>query len=520
MLNEKMLAENLRNKFKPQFEALENYSALAQHRSITESDVLALGRQLEQVQMWENYLKESAAANGGFASDLGTLPKKALDIITAAYGTSVIPELCSVQPIEEEQGIIWFKEVVAKTKRGNVNAGDKLFKAQEMPTAYPQGFASASMQVVVPGNGAAQTVGEDKAVDADLSTAGRVRPHSVKIMVQQGKVESGEFVHESTLSLYAHDDGNGNLLGTQMGGKITYGDDETPARITLQLYGDLATKAKETLRIVALVEQDFERAGNEQIGAIQYELSSKFIQARVFALTESLGLLKSFSMQKRFGKSAEDEMINDLINTLTLEVGGAVLTDLLTGCRAYKPQNAGENYTNSVVYNMKSYQAPILAVQTLGIKLNEASQKIYTQSGRGEGNIICAGPSACTQIACLEGFKPSGISIQGPHVFGTIGNVTVIRVPSRVPGFEKDLNTCMVVYKGTGDFDAPAVWAPYMPLYVSGSVPILNNPLMKQGVVCTWAGVATTAPQFLTEIKFSNAYEPDEQFPVWNTVKA
>lgn len=512
MLNEKMLAENLRNKFKPQFEALENYSALAQHRSITESDVLALGRQLEQVQMWENYLKESAAngVNGGFASDLGTLPKKALDIITAAYGTSVIPELCSVQPIEEEQGIIWFKEVVAKTTRGNVEAGAKLFQAQEMPTAYPQGFASASMQEEV------AVLKKSAASASKALSAKKIRKHSVKIMLQKGSVGSEGFVPESTLSFFAHDDGNGTLLGNQMAGTVNYDTGD----VVVNFYGDLKAEiidkaADDTIRVVAILEQDFERAGNEQIGAIQYELSSKFVQARVFALTESLGLLKSFSMQKRFGKSAEDEMINDLINTLTLEVGGAVLTDLLTGCRAYKPQNAGENYTNSVVYNMKSYQAPILAVQTLGIKLNEASQKIYTQSGRGEGNIICAGPSACTQIACLEGFKPSGISIQGPHVFGTIGNVTVIRVPSRVPGFE--LDTCMVVYKGTGDFDAPAVYSPYMPLYVSGSVPILNNPLMKQGVVCTWAGISTTAPQFLTEIKFSNSYEPEEQFPVWNT---
>lgn len=513
MVNEKMLAENLRKKFKPQFDVLENYSALAQHRSITESDVLALGRQLEQIQMWEEYVKEAAANNvGGFASDLGALPKKALDIVTAAYGTSVIPELCSVQPIDEEQGIVWYKEIVTKSDRGNMSVNDSLFHAQEMPEKYPNGYAAAKMQEYLGAGDYGQLDTTDTTVTKAVS--GPVRPHSVKIIIQKGAVANGAFAVESTLAAYAVDDGKGAILGNQIGGSIDY---ETGA-ITLTFFGDLATEVgtADKIRPVAIFEQDFEKAGNSQIGAIQYELTSKFVQAQVFALTESLGLLKSYSMQKRFGKSAEDEMINDLINTLTLEVGGSVLTDMITGCRAYRPRGATADYVNSVTYNTKSYQVPILAVQTLAIKINEAAQKIYAQSGRGEGNIICATPDACTQLAVLEGFKPSNISIQGPHVFGTLGNVTVIRVPHRVPGFEKP-NTCMVVYKGTGDFDAPAVYSPFMPLYVSGSIPILNNPLMKQGVVCTWAGITTTCPQFLTEINFSNTYNPEEQFPTWNT---
>ena len=510
------LVESYRNKYKGQFKALES-SPLAEHRGITERDIIALGKQLDQASMWESFLNENA---GGYASDLGQLPKKALSIITAAYGTSVIPELCSVQPIEEEQGIVWYKDVVAKTDRGNMKVDDELFNSLEMPAKYPNGYANAmvrpDMKAIYTTASQTSTAGEVPAAYASAPMTGTfdsapIRPHSLSVMIQHGKVDSTNFVVEFTEPNVGVDDGKGYIMGRELSGTINY---ETGA-FELRFFGELATAiGQNKIALIVNFEQNFEQAGNNQIGKIQYELKSKNIRAQVFALTEQLGLLKSYSMQKRFQMSAEDEMVNDLINSLTLDVGGAVLTSLIDGARAYRPKGATDSYKNSIVYNMKSYQAPILSVQTLNIKVNEAAQKIYTQSGRGEGNIICASPKACVQFASLPDFKPSGISIQGPHVFGTLNGVTIIRVPQRVLGFENE-NTCLVVYKGTGEFDAPAIWAPFMPLYVSGSIPMLNNPLMKQGVVCTWAGLSTTCPQFLTEIEFSNSYNPDEQFPTW-----
>lgn len=524
---QKTLAENYRAKYKSHMDFLENNSALSAHRAVSDFDVVGLGKQLDKCEELRA-LTESAAAAGGFAADLGQLPKKALEIITAAYGTSVIPVLSSVQPIEEEQGIIYYKSIVAKSTRGNMVEGDELFNAALMPEKYPNGFAGAKTKYTQDLAAAQATITINKIATAAAASDkfNNVRPHSVKVYFELGTTGKTGANFEPVAvgqEFYAVDDGaingaaEGYMLGRDMSGTINYQTSKLELTVGTDAQAWITAQAANyAVRLVVAFEQDFESAGYERIGKIQYELTSKQVQAEVFALTEQLGLLKSYAMQKRFGKDPQDEMMNDLINTLTMDVGGEVLTRLVDGCRMFKPKGAAADYVNHVVYNKKSYQAPILSVQTLGLKLNQAAQKIYNQSGRGTGNIICAAPDACWQIQSLDGFKPSNQSIQGPHVFGTLGDMTVIRVPSRVSGFE-DPETCLVVYKGTGDFDAPAVYAPYMPLYVSGSIPMLNNPMMKSGLVCTWSAIQTTNPQFLTEIKFDNSYDPDEQFLGWNS---
>ena len=112
MANEELLeskttqkADMYFEKYRTQVEGLEK-SLLSKVRSISHYDVAALGLQLDQFEAFRTMCEEDGNTNL-----LGKLPNIALDVITLIHGTSIIPVVASVQPIEEEQGIVYFKNM-------------------------------------------------------------------------------------------------------------------------------------------------------------------------------------------------------------------------------------------------------------------------------------------------------------------------------------------------------------------------------------------------------------------------
>lgn len=475
-------------KYKPYVEALQK-SPLSKLRSISSYDVYALGSQLEAFETYKNFCSEA-----GTSAELGPLPKVAFDVITAVYGAGIIPVASSVQSIEEEQGIVYFKQLKAGNSRGNITADDVLFDAVNQPKKFPRGFAGSRASVQPLYSGSNTTGGFTNATTEYSGTLAvkPLRPNTLKVYVETLTLSSGAVTSAvRDANIYGMDDGNGTILGKGLYGTINY---ETGAW-TLNLTEAPTVDASNSSRPIFVFDQDFEADGTT-IGEYKYVLTGKSIQAQVFALREQIGLLKSFSLQKRFGKASEDEMMNDLVNGLTEEAGGALIFSLIEGARSITG--------NSVEWNKFSYQDWTTHKLSFIDKLYEAEGKIYTNAGRGKVNVVIAGATAASWLQSMPTFKPINNTVSGPHVVGTIGDITVIRVPSTILGVEETI----ALYKGTGAFDTPAIWAPYMPLFASGSIPVLNNPMMKQGLVATWAGCETVVPQFVTEIKVIN-----EEFP-------
>ncbi|MCK9327116.1 MAG: hypothetical protein M0P69_16605, partial [Bacteroidales bacterium] len=58
----------------------------------------------------------------------------------------------------------------------------------------------------------------------------------------------------------------------------------------------------------------------------------------------------------------------------------------------------------------------------------------------------------------------------------------------------------VTLYKGTSMFDAAVVYSPYMPLFVSNTLPVPNNVLQRQGIACVWAGMKVVAPAFINAV--------------------
>ena len=98
-------AEAFYDKYADQMSAYEDVSIKSQlNESISNFEIVALGQQLDQFSSYKNYVE----SQGNLAA-LGQMPMVAADVITAAVGSSILPLVCSIQPIAEEHSIVYYK---------------------------------------------------------------------------------------------------------------------------------------------------------------------------------------------------------------------------------------------------------------------------------------------------------------------------------------------------------------------------------------------------------------------------
>lgn len=87
------------------------------------------------------------------------------------------------------------------------------------------------------------------------------------------------------------------------------------------------------------------------------------------------------------------------------------------------------------------------------------SNKIFGATKRAQANFIIAGLNVATVIETMSQFVPSGQrNIIGPHISGTINNITVIKNPYY------PIDQYVLGYKGSSLFDAGYYYCPYMPV--------------------------------------------------------
>ena len=74
---------------------------------LSNNDIYNLGSQIDMYKKYEAYVTEENSS----ASSLGMLPNVAIDLITAQYALSIAPQLTSVQTIDDDHGMIYYKGV-------------------------------------------------------------------------------------------------------------------------------------------------------------------------------------------------------------------------------------------------------------------------------------------------------------------------------------------------------------------------------------------------------------------------
>jgi len=275
-------AENYFKRYREQVETLEDHTILGKLKGVQAWDVVQLGKELEKWEMLEATVKEDGL------SSLGALPKVAFDVITVAYGNSVIPFIASVQNIEEERGNVYFKVIKRQ------DTGDTIIDPRT-GAVLPSGLASnvVSDKEVATGDGTTK----DFTVTIEPVP---VRPETFQ--VKAGKV-------------YGKDDGNGVILGVGVWGSIDYKTG------TVELH--FADAPANGTPIVVGYQLDVEaQADLPSIGSV---FESVPVTARIYALKGVVGLLQSYALRQRFGIVAEDELAKDLVVAINNEIGGDLI---------------------------------------------------------------------------------------------------------------------------------------------------------------------------------------------------
>jgi hypothetical protein len=185
---------------------------------------------------------------------------------------------------------------------------------------------------------------------------------------------------------------------------------------------------------------------------------------------------------------AEDEVATDLVSAINSETVNTGIAQL--AAKAIGNVNWSKTAPDGVSYFEHK--------QSLKDQLAVAEANILSVAGRGTVNVLVAGRNAASIIQTLPGFNriSDGATI-GPHIFGTLDGMTVVRVPNSAV---LNADTILCMYNAPSPFESALVYAPYMPLVVTSALPAGVNPLVNQRAAAVWAAIDVLVPNFVTKI--------------------
>ncbi|MCF0204421.1 MAG: hypothetical protein HUK12_03860 [Muribaculaceae bacterium] len=519
----------------------EQFEALAKSNSykggLDDNARFVLGSNLDAYKRYESDL----VAGGSSAASLGKLPSIAVDLISATYGLTVAPQLASMQTIDECQGIIYFKKVfthgypftATEGLRALPNDGwmdedgnepgskfNGMWKTWHDHRGAPTGSEGASSGGTLPSedisakNFDAITFSAlkgwvssptaymserqyAKVVDGTVTLAnviGNTRwnvPMDVRLVN-----EDGDFV-----DLKGVCDGPGQL-------PVFYGNNITtevvPQGNDLVLIFDGKINGKDIIGGAVAYDVDFEKAPD--VPAIESATTSTFVTAHIFGVKELQGDFKSYQFQKRFGKSAEDDMVADLSGHLAMAESEKVIGALKKAANANgKPLTWNINCPVGI--------AEAQHRKSLLFTISAGSSLIGTRTGRGRINKIVAGYAACEYIASLDGFRqaPAQNGI-GPHVFGTLENEGITVIRSNTVVAPNEILGCYI--NPNSPYEAAVVDATYMPAFLTDTLKVANNPFQNMRAIATWKAIETVVPQFVVRIVLTKGLMTPPDFTV------
>ena len=508
-------------KYDRQVEAYEarygkRFEALAKSNSfkgrLSKNDIYNLGAQFDTFKRYENYVAE----NGGSASALGALPRVALDVISASYALSIAPQLASIQTLNDAQGIIYFKKVFTHgypltavnglpalpeerwmDADGNV-AGQQTFNgawkkwldAQARPSAgetdtltpttiNAKNFDAITMNAFKGWQSSPTAYISERQFAAITTTSTTIKnaigalrwnvPMNIRLVDASGNVTDvvGVCAGPGQLPTFY---GNVTVTAAQSSGDLVI---TTPAGYTGIISYDV----------------DFEKAPD--VPAIEFGLDSKIVSAEIIGVKEMLGTFKSFQFNKRFGKAASDEVLADLSGHMAMAESEKVLAALSSSASKWKPVTWGMNKSGAIS-EFEHRQSLLYAIQ-------EASAAIAARAGKGYANKLVCGYVSAQYVASLPGFRPAPkTNLVGPHVFGTLENegITVIRSNTIVAP-----NEIICAYSADNSpFEAPVVCATYMPVFVTNTMQVAENPFQTQQAIASWKAITPIVDEFVQRI--------------------
>ena len=451
-------------------------------------DAYALGRMLENYETWLQMMPEDVVRD-----NLGRVLPIAMDIISAAYATSIMSVISSVQPIDDEVGIVFFKRMTAGSTRQGITAGDELlgehgYRQWGSRGSYASNYIRREAFCHLPDAGAGVPELTDGTYTRTLSYTPILR-RTVTLEILDQSV-TGTPVLRTAIDDGggSNNDNIGNLYGTGITGTVNYTNGQVIFALTTVT--SLTGGGAGTGDLVKIsYETDIELLAN--IPKISWETVSTEVKARTYMLEGDWGVLTEYALQKRFGRAMDEEIASDLVSEINAEVTTAAILEIVNTCPTSVDWDATPPEGTSAFEHKLSFYDAIEAASTM----------IADTAGRGTVNYLMAAGSGLVTIATQPGFRKvaTGSAI-GPQVYGILNDtITVIRVP----GTDVISPTSIYAgYRGGNWFESAVVYAPYLPLFVTDTATVTSSLRRAKGVAHA-AGVKVVAPAFITKINIT-----------------
>ena len=465
-MNEKLLLQKYQQKTDRLYEkyrgAIDNVARVfssRQGRTMNQFDVYALGKMLENYNSYIQMIPETVSQNY-----LGRVLPTAMDIIASSYVTSIMPAISSVQPMDELVGVIFYKTNYVDATQSFDPFGKRNWGSDQ--------FASDFVQ--------------DELLGTLAAGSGSIYLDCTGILTKKGCRKGSliiKIMHGTTLLVTGVSDSDGNVYGPN-GLTGSYNCDT--GLVTVELLHEEVVGAAVGDSVKCTYNFDFE-ANITNIPKSTFRFTDRTVRARIYMLEGQWGLITEYTLQKRFGRAMDVEVANDLRAELNAEVASAAISTIYANVVGHV------DYSKNPVSGTSAYEHRMMFRDCL----NNSTNQIIANVGKGRVSYIIAGGNLFTIIASQPGFKffETGSEI-GPHVAGQLDDITIIRAVSDnlVPADEG-----IAGYRGANWFESGVVYAPYLPLFITGTVQIGSAFQQAMGAAHA-AAIEMVVPAFTTKI--------------------
>lgn len=465
-------AERYSGKYSSELELLqESYQKrYGDHKNWSESfDAFAFGKYAETFESYKEILESDQTTR----DSLGDVLNQGLDLVLAQYSALPMQFIASIQPLDQEVGVAYFRKAVAAIDRAGIKVGDELMGEWGRHNA---GIADYASELVVNDS---LKVNAGSGTDAKTVTLqAPVAKRSIKITIP-GKLE-------------AIDDGAGHIFGVGIDSdksSINYETGELKVAFTnlagMGLDGDNAVIVTSTQLLTSATN----------IPTFKWDLVSKPIQVQYWTLQSSYSTISDFVVRKKFGAALGEELVKDTVN----QVSGAVLYQAISKLRKAAIINetlASVSDLGKVVWS----ETPPTGVssmehrRTFDDAIENAIRRMEIIAGKGGCSFLIVGSTGRKILRSL-GLQDKG-AIAGPHLMGFYGSVPVFYCPNNILPADEIL----VGYRGDMWFEAPLVYAPFLPVTTVKVQGNTNNTFVNTVGTAHGAGLEIVAGGFVQRI--------------------
>lgn len=392
----------------------------------TPNDSIAFGQYADT---WLEYRPLFEADNTS-RNSLGGAIEANLGLVAMAYSALPIQNLASVQPLNDEVGTVFFRKAIATRDRGDVKKGDLLLSEMGGVNSNIDTYTSET-QIV-------------SSTYADNTTAslvdGEIRPGSVRVSVAAGKIKG-------------MDDGEGHIIGAYIDGAKSTIDYVTGAvDITFLDATTAGVTPTDTVDITYMQST----IDSDTVSGMKWILERKPVAAQYFLLQSEYSNLSELVLRKRFGAELSDQVAADLVSQVTSSIlnqaikrlrAAAIRNEVTLGTTITFPKVAGAGISD---FDHR---------RTFDDKIVEAVDAMYLLAKKGEATTIVVGVEG-KKILRSCGMRIVKSAVSGPHLCGMYDDIPVYYAPNTVLGS----NEILIVYRGANWYEAPLVYAPFLPV--------------------------------------------------------